>query len=77
MALGFWILYFAFLTVATGFAVLWSHWPEKYGGWLLATKQKLPPMLRLWHPKHVIPLYVLSAILLLVLEYLTYKALIS
>lgn len=75
MSLAFWILYFAFLVLVAGLAALWSGWPEKHGGWLLVTKQKLPPMLRLWHPRHVIPFYVLSAILLLLLEYAAYKAL--
>ena len=75
MTLGFWVMYCAFLAVVTGFAVLWSEWPEKYGGWLLATKQKLPPLLRLWHPKQVISFYILGVVLLFLLEYLAYKAL--
>ena len=75
MTLAFLILYSASLVVVGGFAVLWSGWPERHSGCLLRMKQKLPPMLRLWHPKHVIPFYVLSAVLLLLFEYAAYKAL--
>jgi len=75
MALVFLILYFAFLTVVAGFALLWSAYPEKRGGWLLETKQKLPPVMQLWHPKQVIPIFVLCGVLLLLFTYLEYKAL--
>ena len=75
MSLAFWIVYLVFLTIVAGFAVMWSDWPEKHGGWLLATKQKLPPVLRLWHPKHVIPFYVFGVLVFLLLEYFAYKAL--
>jgi hypothetical protein len=75
MALGASILYLALLIVVAGAAILWSDWPEKQGGWLLATKQKLPPLMQLWHPKHVLPFYIFAGVLLLLFSYLEYKAL--
>ncbi|PYX68294.1 MAG: hypothetical protein DMG78_25525 [Acidobacteria bacterium] len=69
------ILYFALLIFVASFAILWSNWPEKQGGWLLATKQKMPPIVQLWHPKHVFPIYILCGVLLLLFTYLEYKAL--
>ena len=68
------ILYLALLIVVAGAAILWSDWPEKQGGWLLATKQKLPPLMQLWHPKHVFPFYIVCGVLLLLITYLEYKA---
>jgi hypothetical protein len=65
MALAVLILYFALLIVVAGFAILWSDWPEKHGGWLLATKHKLPPVMQLWHPKHLLSFYILCGVLLL------------
>lgn len=75
MALVFLILYFAFLTVVAGFALLWSGWPEKHGGSVLAMKKRLPPVLQLWHPKQVIPIFVFCGVLLLVFTWLEYKGL--
>jgi len=69
------ILYFALLVVVAGFAVLWSGWPEKHGGWLLAMKHKLPPVMQLWHPKQLFPFFILAVVLLLLFEYLGYQAL--
>jgi len=74
MPLGASILYFALLIVVAGAAILWSDWPEKQGGWLLATKQKLPPLMQLWHPKHVLPFCIFCGVLLLLFTYLEYKA---
>jgi hypothetical protein len=70
MTLAVLMLYFVLLVVCAGFAIFWSEWPEKRGGWLLATKHKLPPLMRLWHPKHVIPIYILAVVLLLLFAYL-------
>jgi hypothetical protein len=68
------ILYAAFLIVVAGAAILWSDWPEKQGGWLLATKRKLPPLMQLWHPKQVLPIYIFCGVLFLLFTYLEYKA---
>jgi len=67
------VLYFALLVVVVGVAVLWSDWPEKRGGLLLATKHKLPPLMQSWHPKQVIPIYILAGVLFLLLGYLEYN----
>jgi hypothetical protein len=69
------ILYLAFLIVVGGFAILWSGWPEKCGGWLLAAKQKLPPVMQLWHPRHVFPVFILFVLLFLLSSHLEDKAL--
>jgi hypothetical protein len=74
MPLGAAILYLALLIVVAGAAIMWSDWPEKQGGWLLATKQKLPPLMQLWHPKHVLPFYIFCGVLLLLFSYLEYKS---
>ena len=68
------ILYITFLLVVTSFAILWSNWPERRGGWLLVTKQKLPTVLKLWHPTHPFVFYFLCAALFLLFAYLEYKA---
>jgi len=68
------MLYFALLVALAGFAVLWSNWPEKRGGWLLATKHKLPTLMQSWHPKNVIPIYILAGVLFLLFTCLEYKA---
>jgi len=68
------MLYFALLIVLAGFAVLWSDWPEKRGGYLLATKRKLPPLMQRWHPKNVIPIYILAGVLFLLFTCLDYNA---
>jgi hypothetical protein len=74
MPLGASILYLALLIVVAGAAILWSDWLEKQGGWLLAMKQKLPPLMQLWHPKHVLPFYISCGALLLLFSYLEYKS---
>lgn len=73
LMVAFMILYFVFLTGVAGFAVLWSGWPEKRGGWLLAMKRKLPQVMQLWHPKQLIPFYILCFALLLLFNYVEYK----
>jgi hypothetical protein len=75
MALAVLILYFASLMVVAGFAILWSDWPEKRGGWLLATKHKLPPAMQLWHPKYLLSFYILCGVVFLLLTYLEYRSL--
>ena len=75
MALAGLILYLALLIVVAGFAILWSDWPEKQSGWLLATERKLPPLMQLWHSRHVFPIYILCGVFLLLSSYLEYKAL--
>jgi hypothetical protein len=67
-------LYFALLVVLAGSAVLWSNWPERRGGWLLATKHKLPPLMQSWHSRNVIPVYILAGVLFLLFTYLEYNA---
>lgn len=74
MPLGASILYLALLIVVAGAAILWSDWPEKQGGWLLARKQKLPPPMQMWHPKYVLPFYISCGVLLLLFSYLEYKS---
>ncbi len=47
-------LYLSVLIGYAGVVTLWSNWPERHGGWLLAMKQKLPPALQPLHPKYVL-----------------------
>jgi hypothetical protein len=68
------ILWISLLAVATCYAVLWSEWPDNRGGWLLSVKQKLPSMMRLWEPKHLVTFYILCGVFLLLSSYLEYKA---
>jgi hypothetical protein len=56
------------LIVYAGLVTLWSDWPEKHGGWLLAIKQKLPPALQPLHPKYVLVWLALMCVLGLCLE---------
>jgi hypothetical protein len=61
-------LYLPVLIVYAGLVTLWSDWPEKHGGWLLAMKQKLPPALQPLHPKYVLVWLALMCVLGLGLE---------
>ena len=61
-------LYLAVLIVYAGLVTLWSDWPEKHGGWLLAIKPKLPPALQPLHPKYVLVWLALACVLGLCLE---------
>jgi hypothetical protein len=63
-------LYLAVLIVYAGLVTLWSDWPERHGGWLLAIKQKLPPALRPLNPKCVFACLALVCVLGLCLELL-------
>jgi hypothetical protein len=61
-------LYLLALILYAGLVVLWSDWPEKHGGWLLAMTQKLPPALQPLHPKYVLVWLALICVLGLSLE---------
>ena len=61
-------LYLPVLIVYAGLVALWSGWPEKHGGWLLAMKQKLPPWLQPLHPKYVLVWLAFACVLGLCLE---------
>ena len=61
------------LIVYSGLVTLWSSWPEKHGGWLLAMKQRLPPALQPLHPKYVLAWLALACVLGLCLEFLELK----
>ena len=63
-------LYLPVLIVYAGLVMLWSDWPEKQEGWLLAIKQKLPPELKPLHPKYVLVWLALGCVLGLCLELL-------
>ena len=63
-------LYLPVLIVYGGLVTLWSDWPDKHGGWLLAIKRKLPPALRPQHPKYVLVWLALVCVLGLCLELL-------
>jgi hypothetical protein len=75
MPMGASILYLALLIGVAGAAVLWSGWPEKQGGWLLATKRKLPPVMQLWHPKYLLSFDIFCGVVFLLLTYLEYRSL--
>jgi len=68
MALAVLTLYFALLIVVACIAMLWSDWPEKHGGWLLATKHKLAAVMQLKY------LLVIGILILLFLAYLDFKS---
>ena len=74
MALVALIVYFVILLTVACFAILWSDLPEMRGGWFLSRKHKLPPAFQLWHPKFLLPFYVLCGLLVLLLTYLDYQA---
>jgi len=61
-------LYLPVLIVYAGLVTLWSDWPEKHGGWLLAFKQKLPTALKPLHAKYVLFWLALICVLGLCLE---------
>lgn len=63
-------LYLPVLIVYAGLVTLWSDWPEKHGGWLLAIKRKLPAALQLLHPKYMLVRLAMVCILGLCLELL-------
>ncbi len=63
-------LYLPVLIVSVGLVTLWSDWPEKHGGWLLAIKRKLPPALQPLHSKYVLVWLAMVCVLGLCLELL-------
>jgi hypothetical protein len=61
-------LYLPGLILYAGLVALWSDWPEKHGGWLLAIKRKLPPALQPLNAKDVLVWFALVCLLGLCLE---------
>ena len=64
------LLYLVVLIVYACLVALWSDWPDKHGGLLLAIKQKLPRVLQPLHPKYVLVWLALVCVLGLYLELL-------